>query len=523
MSTSLFGDYKNNPVLKTAGIIGGATTAVLAVLAIKYPDRAVFDEHREGVPYRPGWPLLGSLPSILYNNQTMHDFFLRGFTDSGALTMYSTLVWTISALGVPRSVATIDPRNVEHILKHNFENYAKGPQFNNATGDLLGHGIFNANGEQWKYQRKTASHIFNVKNFRDHFTDVFLQEIQYMYKHIFDPAVENHEAVDFHEIMFKFTLDSFVFLGFGVQLNSLATKGKVPFAASFDECQLNAFQRFVNPLWRVTETADRILRPWRHSTQHHIRIVDSFANEVIEGRRMQLALGETGHRDLLSRFMNARNEHDEPLNNKELRDTVLNFIIAGRDTTAQTLSWTFYNLLLHPRVEAKLMEEINKHVQEDLDAPTLYEVIKDMKYAHAVFFEVLRLHPSVPNNQKYALNDDIFPDGTHIRKGDYVLWSSWSQGRSEKVWGPDAKQFRPERWFTPEGDLRRESQGQWPAFHAGPRVCLGQNLATLEALVAIIFLLKRYRFTLAPDQNITYQVSLTLPMKNGMKVHVHSR
>lgn len=129
----------------------------------------------------------------------------------------------------------------------------------------------------------------------------------------------------------------------------------------------------------------------------------------------------------------------------------------------------------------------------------------------------------MPANQKYALNDDVWPDGTTIRKGDYVLWSPWGQGRSEKLWGPDAKQFKPERWITPEGDLRRESQGMWPAFHGGPRTCLGQNLATLEALVAIIFLLKRYEFTLVPGQEITYQVSLTLPMKNGMNVYVNKR
>lgn len=97
------------------------------------------------------------------------------------------------------------------------------------------------------------------------------------------------------------------------------------------------------------------------------------------------------------------------------------------------------------------------------------------------------------------------------------------QGRSEKVWGPDAKQFRPERWITPEGELKRESQGQWPAFHAGPRVCLGQHLATLEALIAIIFLVKRYKFTLMAGQEITYQVSLTLPMRYGMKVMVERR
>lgn len=97
----------------------------------------------------------------------------------------------MSALGIPRHIATLDPRNIEHVLKSkisiifdeikkkqtkhfeidNFENYIKGPEFHASLVSLFGNGIFNANGEDWKYQRKTASHIFNVKNFRDHFTE----------------------------------------------------------------------------------------------------------------------------------------------------------------------------------------------------------------------------------------------------------------------------------------------------------------------------------------------------------------
>jgi cytochrome P450 len=81
--------------------------------------------------------------------------------------------------------------------------------------------------------------------------------------------------------------------------------------------------------------------------------------------------------------------------------------------------------------------------------------------------EVLRLYPSVPENQKYALNEDILPDGTRVKKNDYVIWCPWSQGRSTKIWGADAKEFRPERWITDENDLRNESAAKWTAFHAG--------------------------------------------------------
>ncbi|CAO3627832.1 unnamed protein product [Mucor hiemalis] len=504
--------------MSTAKYIGTGAVATLSLLACIYNDRAIFDPKRPDIKTQAGWPLVGNLPILMEYLMRIHEFLQEGFTRLDDLTL------TMSALGIPRHVGTIDPRNVEHILKNNFENYIKGPEFHGSMMDLFGGGIFNANGEEWKYQRKTASHIFNVKNFRDQFTDVFVKELDVMQEYVFDKACDNHEVVDFHDIMFKFTLDSFIMLGFGVELEALKTKGKVPFAAAFDEAQKNTFLRFVNPVWPVTERILGLLMPWKSSMNEHLGVVDSFARSVTEKRRNQLQAGEV-HTDLLSRFMDARNNKGELLNNDELRDIVLNFVIAGRDTTAQALSWTFFMLMCHPRVEAKLLEEIENSISdEDLaNSADVYDKIKNMTYAHAVFYEVLRHFPSVPLNQKFALNDDIWPDGTHIKKGDYVLWCPYVQGRSEKVWGPDAKVFRPERWITEEGELKRESQGQWPAFHAGPRVCLGQHLATLEALIAIIFLVKRYKFTLMAGQEITYQVSLTLPMRYGMKVMVERR
>ncbi|KAI8336321.1 cytochrome P450 [Chlamydoabsidia padenii] len=507
-----------HPYMQTANMVAGGAALVLAALALKYPDRPAFTESRNDIPGSSGYPLIGIAPHIIKNKDRLHEFFLENFEKMNSMTNSAI------GLGMPRTVSTIDPRNVEHILKTNFENYVKGPMLNDTSSDLLGHGIFNANGEIWKYQRKTASLIFNVKNFRDHFTQVFVRNIRYMNENMFDVAANTGKSLDFHDLMFKFTLDSFVELSFGVELNALATNGKVPFASSFDAAQLNAFQRFCNPAYKVTEALSDWFMPWKTTIKQHLDVMDNFAYEVIKKRRQELADG-ANYGDLLSRFMSAKNEKGELLNDRELRDVVLNFVIAGRDTTAQALSWTFYSLVTHPQVEEKLVAEVKEHITNEVenDPVKLYEEIKQMKYANAVLHETLRLYPSVPNNQKYALNDDIWPDGTVIKKNDYVMWSPWCQGRSTKIWGDDAKEFKPERWLTEEGEVRRESPGKWPAFHAGPRTCLGQNLAILEALVAIVTLLRRYEFALVPGQEITYQVSLTLPMKNGMHLYVNHR
>lgn len=138
--------------------------------------------------------------------------------------------------------------------------------------------------------------------------------------------------------------------------------------------------------------------------------------------------------------------------------------------------------------------------------------------------EVLRLFPGVPGNRRQALGDDIWPDGTHIKKGEYVNYQSFCQGRLEKIWGPDAKEFKPERWISKkDGSLKREEQAKWSAFNVGPRLCLGQNMATLEILITMSMLLKKYKFSRVPGHKVEFLNQVTLSMKDGMKVFVEER
>ena len=153
---------------------------------------------------------------------------------------------------------------------------------------------------------------------------------------------------------------------------------------SFDICQNNCFERLHSPTTRFWEALQPVISPRSTPIDHHYRVVENFAYSIIRERRDQLQQG-VEFNDLLSRFMATRNQNGEFISDQELRDTVLNFVIAGRDTTAQTLSWTFYNLLLNPRIEEKLLIEIEKFwPKEKRDSSTLYEIVKSLTYAHAV-------------------------------------------------------------------------------------------------------------------------------------------
>jgi len=210
--------------------------------------------------------------------------------------------------------------------------------------------------------------------------------------------------------------------------------------------------------------------------------------------------------DFLSIMMKA--ERGEKHSEKFWEDVVINFIIAGRDTTAQTLSWLFYEVLCRPQILELLKEEWStlpeNYTVDDLDS--------GMEYTRAVIDETLRLHPPVPMNVKMALQEDHLPDGTVVPKGSWVVLATYVMGRSPEVWGEDAEEFRPERWLKLE---KRPDPYEFPVFHAGPRLCLGFKMAYLEMTVCMLRVFPKLDIRMTcPPEDVTYRRSVTLGMRN---------
>jgi fatty acid omega-hydroxylase len=287
---------------------------------------------------------------------------------------------------------------------------------------------------------------------------------------------------------------------------------KIPFAIAFDRCQSTVDYRFFSPFWAIEEFFN-----FRKRQQHlqDIQTLRSFGLDIIKKRRSDTQENESP--DILTYFMKIKSDDGSKFTDKQLCDYVLNFIIAGRDTTAQALSWCIYEVSRHPEVEKKLLEEIYEFVGMD---DISYEKIKEMKYANAVFNETLRLYPSVPKNIKEARVNEVLPNGTKVKKGCMVVWSPYIMGRTEAIWGPDACEFKPERWLNMTKPV---SASEYPVFHAGPRTCLGKSLAELEGVFVLVSLLREFKITVCKDQIITYANSLTLPMKYGIKCQVEKR
>jgi len=215
-------------------------------------------------------------------------------------------------------------------------------------------------------------------------------------------------------------------------------------------------------------------------------------------------------RDLLALFMTS--EAADTFSDEALRDIILNFMIAGRDTTACLLSWLFYELAVNPEVQAELCAEIDQKVPLGT-SPTLSSVVhREMPVLHASIFEALRLHPPVPEDAKVAASDDVLPDGTTVPAGAQMVFSPWCMGRDESVY-KEPSIFRPARWIPFVQPLPHE----FPVFLAGPRQCIGMDMALFEAKVAAIMLLQQFSFEMSPGEaeKIGEGTGLTMAVANN--------
>ncbi|GLJ25956.1 hypothetical protein SUGI_0497640 [Cryptomeria japonica] len=431
-------------------------------------------------------------------------------------------------------VYTTDPANVEYILRTNFTNYGRENFNHEIMADLLGDGIFTVDGEKWKQQRKLSSLEFSTKILKD-FSSVVFRKCAVELSGILLEACRTNKIVEMQGLLLKSTMDSICKVGFGIEMNSLSKSNsgsEASFARAFDTANGMVLWRYLDITWKFKRYfnigSEAILR-------ESIETVDDFIYKIIQSRRQEISAQNGNEKpDLLSRFIRLSEEGPEKLSDKYLRDIMLNFIIAGRDTTAVTLAWFIFLLCKNPGAEEKILQEIHDVVEEN-ECGSLAEsismfaqglthrVLDKMHYLHASLSETLRLYPAVPVDAKHVDSDDTLPDGYGMKKGDLVNYVPYSMGRMEYLWGIDAKEFKPERWLE-NGVFQSQSPFKFTAFQAGPRICLGKEFAYLQMKIVAAVLLRFFKFEAVEGKEVTYQPSLTLHMnEDGLNVHIKCR
>ena len=275
---------------------------------------------------------------------------------------------------------------------------------------------------------------------------------------------------DVQQLFARYTLDSIGQIGFGVEIGCLDDKEgqdeeRKAFAAAFDTSTNLIGNRFVDPLWKIKRLLARtpLARGYEAELRKAIAVVNAWSKKIIAERRNSSDVAS--RTDILSRFMTTTAGDDTAL-----RDVVINFILAGRDTTAILLTWTMYELSSKPHVVAKLRAEAARAKREgerlEADGGFGFSALTRMPYLKATLTEVLRLHPSVPLDFKAATADDTLPDGTRLKKGERVMFVAWSMGRDATIWErPD--EFDPLRFIDAEGNFRFPPMASFPSSSRG--------------------------------------------------------
>jgi cytochrome P450 len=243
-----------------------------------------------------------------------------------------------------------------------------------------------------------------------------------------------------------------------------------------------------------------------------IETMDTFAYEIIRNRReLQEDVG-----DFLSILLNAVDENGEKMDDKQLRDEVITLLLAGHETSANVLGWTWCLLAQHPEVEERLCAELEQILAGRI--PTV-EDLSQLHYTRMILEETMRLYPPAWVLMRRAIDDDEI-GGYHIPANSSILWSPYWSHRHPDFW-EKPEQFYPDH-FSEELSAKRPHHAYMP-FSSGPRVCAGNNFAMTEMQLILATITQRYRVSLAPGYRIEPEPLLTLRPKNGVLVSLEHK
>ncbi|OOQ84751.1 Cytochrome P450 52A13 [Penicillium brasilianum] len=426
------------------------------------------------------------------------------------LVLYEELdqrpTWNQNLLGTWHHI-TSDPKNVQAMLATQFKDFELGPFRRNMFNPVIGKGIFTTDGPDWQHSRSllrpqfTRGQVANLRLEEQHF--------QHLLNRLPIQSDSWTDTVDLAPLFFNLTLDSATEFLFGQSVNSQITSSKkaqglkpggstkdvlpdgYSFGQAFDRAngvvayrsRLMSLSFLYNPAQFRKDCAEI-----QNFARYYVNLALTGALRSGENKSVSGDQNDSGYVFL----QELAKETQDP---DELRSQLLNILLAGRDTTAGLLGWTFYLLSRHVHVYEKLRTVVIDTFGEFSSSNTItFESLKSCSYLQHVLSEVLRLHPVVPENGRRAVRNTTLPrgggpDGTspiYIRAGEDVGYNVHVMHRRKDIWGDDANQFRPERWTG------RKPGWEYLPFNGGPRICLGQQFALTEAGYVVVRMLQRF-------------------------------
>ena len=388
------------------------------------------------------------------------------------------------------------PDYIEEVLVNQARKFIKG-RILRANKGLFGNGLLTSEGEFWLRQRRLAQPAFHRARIA-----AYAQTMVRFTERLLE-GWHDGETRDVHAEMMRLTLQIVAKTLFDADVDADAQEVGRALKAIMDHN--SDFRRLIlTPSWLPTLRNIRAALATRRLNKIIYRII---------GQR-RTAGDDAG--DLLSMLLHAQDEDGSRMTDRQLRDEVITLFLAGHETTALALSWTWWLLAQHPQVEEKLHAELNSLLGGR--TPTLENLPKPCYLDH-VITESMRLYPPAWGMARLTIEDAEI-GGYTIRKGCGVSLSQWVVHRDPR-WYESPEEFRPERW---EGDLlKRLPRFAYFPFGAGPRQCIGNTFALMETALILATIAQKFRLRLAPGQTVVPLASITLRPRHGIRVTLEAR
>ncbi|KAG7560675.1 Cytochrome P450 superfamily [Arabidopsis thaliana x Arabidopsis arenosa] len=428
------------------------------------------------------------------------------------------------AAGPRNFVIVSDPAIAKHVLR-NYPKYAKG-LVAEVSEFLFGSGFAIAEGPLWTARRRAVVPSLHKRYLSVIVERVFCKCAERLVEKL-QPYAEDGSAVNMEEKFSQMTLDVIGLSLFNYNFDSLTTDSPVIEAVytALKEAELRSTDLL--PYWKesfidaLCKIVPRQVKAEKAVTLIRETVEDLIAKckEIVEreGERINDEEYVNDADPSILRFLLASREE---VSSVQLRDDLLSMLVAGHETTGSVLTWTLYLLSKNSSALAKAQEEVDRVLAGRKPA---YEDIKELKYITRCINESMRLYPHPPVLIRRAQVPDILPGNYKVNTGQDIMISVYNIHRSSEVW-EKAEEFLPER-FDIEGAIPNETNTDFKfiPFSGGPRKCVGDQFALMEAIVALAVFLQRLNVELVPDQTISMTTGATIHTTNGLYMKVSQR
>ena len=364
------------------------------------------------------------------------------------------------------------PDVIHRVLVEASDNYDKNTRSVAKMRATCGTSLLTADGDAWRRLRRIAQPAFQASELM-RFTPVIVETV-HDWLNGWEVAAQENEPLDFVSEMMHLTVTIAARMFFGIDVKQDAQDIEQALGAILDDTW-RRLENLIDP----SAIAPVLHRPRFRAAKRRLEsIVSSAADQRRDG---------AGARDLLSALLAARDDKTRSaLSDHELRSAVITLLLAGHETTANALAWTFYLLMQRGAARDRLQSEVDSVLGHNLPDATNW---RSLEYVSRTFAEAVRLYPSIWIMERRVVADDWLA-GYRVRAGSTLLISPYVLHRSEQFW-PDPKRFDPDR-FTPAACAQRPRLAYLP-FGAGPHVCIGREMAELVAVIVLAMVAQRFR------------------------------